>query len=492
MSGSGGINSSIPLQAGQGITQPINPLATYGQYQQLQAGRNQLQQQQNELSMFPGQQQLQQQAVQGGALGLAQKTNQAAYSMLAPYLADPSMTHDKLTTALAGIEAAGIPTGGVIADFQKSLPGGDGPGFNQAFRTTVGARMLTDPNAQLQAVAGAPTSINTGPAIQPGMTGGILSRQPGAFSPSGGAVQLGLSPEGATTPTQVGITPQGAPIMGTRQQFINNTGGQPLGTGRLPTALLNPNRPGVAAPGSIGAGSPGYAPAQTDAAPAPGASGGVVTGLGPAQATALTQQGGESQKAFQAIADQGVQAQSQNAVLGNMLGDAAHFASGQTDLNAVKAQIQKYAPSLAASLGVSPQSVAANESFDKLANQIAGAQGAGSDARLAVAQGANPSSHLSPQGVDLVVRQLQGNADFLQARAKLAAAYPDQSDRAGFESKIGAQIDPRAFQFDRMTPQQRVTYAQSLSPTDQKKVQTAYVKAGQLGLLSSGWTPNGQ
>src|SRR6185312_13501903 len=228
----------------------------------------------------------------------------------------------------------------------------------------------------------------------------------------------------------------GAPIMGTRQQFIESAGG--LGTGRLPPALRNPAAP----------------------APAPQ---GVIAGVGPAQEASLTTQGGASAKAFQDIAEHGVQARAQGAILDTMLGDTQQFVTGPGagGIKSFRSVVQRISPSAAAAFGISPEAIAANESFDKFANQLADAQGAGSDARLAVNQGANPSSHLTPAGVDLIIRQLRGNADYLQARSRLAATYPDQTDRAGFESKIASHLDPRVFQYARMTGEQKANFYRS-------------------------------
>lgn len=476
----GGINASIPLQAGQGVTQPINPLSTYSQYQQLASGRNQIQQQQNELSMFPGQQALQQQAVQGGSLALAQKTNQAAYAMLSPYLSDPNMTHDKLTTALAGIEASGIPTGGIIADFQKSLPGGDGPGFNQSLRSLVGSRMLTDPGAQLAANVGTPGTMANGQQIQPGIVGGVLSGQPGGFTPSGAPTQVYPTRSELLT-QQPGVDPAtGQPTatpLATRAAAQGQSGlTGPAGAPTVPSPFANGGRFAPTMPAALLRNPPGGAPAA-----APG--GAVPVGQSPAQIAAQTATGGQSAQAFQDISAQGVQARSQNALLGNMLGDAAQFTTGQTGVNNFKTTLQRQAPALAQVFGLDPAKVAANESFDKLAAQIADAQGAGSDARLAVNQHANPSSAISPAGVDQIVRQLQGNGDYQQARAQMAASFPDQTNRAAFEAQVGSNLDPRAFQFARMTPQQKVTYAKSLSPQDRSALQKSYNFAATNGLI---------
>src|SRR6185437_2814108 len=482
MSGSiGGVDANIPLQAGRGVQQP-NPLAQIGQFAQTQNALN-------ENRLFPGRQQLQQQAFQGGQVDLQGKINQAVYGSLTPLLALPagSITHDEVTTALASAERnLGLPTNGVLQHILAIGPSGDGAPWDAKVRTVIAAGAQPYASAAAQVTPQAGPVIDVGPTLQPSVVSPVGSPTPGVVSPAGGSYAKGLTPSEATAPTQVGMTPTGAPVYGTRGQFIERaTGGQPspLGTGRLPPALLNPNAPGASQPIP----EPPLPPSGPTGAPT--ASPGVVTGIGPAQESALATRGATSAKAFQDIASEGVQARSQNATLGNMLADAAEFATGPEKINEGNKLLQRYTPSIAASFGITPQQVAANESFDKLANQIAGAQGERSDARLAVAQQANPGSHLSPAGVDLIIRQLQGNADYLQARAQLAAKFPDQSDRAAFESKIGSQLDPRAFQFARMTPQQKVTYYNGLSDADKAAVKAAYNNGVKLGILGNA---NGQ
>jgi hypothetical protein len=80
---------------------------------------------------------------------------------------------------------------------------------------------------------------------------------------------------------------------------------------------------------------------------------------------------------------------------------------------------------------------------------------------MGVAQSANPHADLSPDGVKTILSQLRGNEDFLQARAKLALKYPNQSDRGGFDASV-SKLDPRAFQYDRMNPAQRSSFLNSM------------------------------
>ncbi len=436
----------------------------------------------------------QNQALQGQQQALSQNRAGVINSMITPLLTVPDgALHDAAAETLQRAVTQGLIPADQATALALKLPN-DPVALRKVLQQTQLSAMA--PESRQAQIYGTPGAVDNGGFNIPTVTaspmmGGGRSAVPGAVQqlpgpqfindgqqqvPTsggravGGGFQTQLSPSELAAPMQIGIDAKGAPIMGTRAQFLARAQGQsPLGNGRMPAALLNPNKP-AAAP---------------DAAPAADGGNGVVTGLGPAQASSLTAQGGASAAAFQQIADQGVQAKSQNAILGNMLGDTTQFTSGMNAVNNFKTTLQRQAPAIAQAFGIDPKQVASMESFDKLAAQIASQQGAGSDARLAVAQSGNPSSKLSKEGVDLMLRQLQGNADYLQARAAVAAKYPDQSDRAGFEASAGSQLDPRAFQFARMTQPQRVDYVKGLSATDKAAVQRSYNFAHSAGILDT-------
>jgi hypothetical protein len=454
-----GVDADIALQAGRGAATPPNPLQ---QIEQFALTKNLL----NQNALFPGTKTLQQQAVQSGQTNLMNLNNASAYRALTPLLAGGPITHDSLTTALGSIENnLGLSTHGVLNDLLATAPTGDGPDFDAKARALIASRSQTSPESAVGMVTPHAGTIDTGPAIQPVQIAAPGAPQPGAMTPVGGSFTKGLTPGEAAQPVPGGVDAQGRPITTNLGNFTSAVNGQPspLGTGRLPTALRNPAN----------------APAAT------GTAGGIVTGQSPSQTAAQATTGTDSAHAFQEITNQGVQARSQGAILGNMLEEAQNFTTGPQALNNLKTWAVRNGAALGTAFGLNPTSIAANEGFDKLAAQIADAQGAGSDARLAVNQHANPGSQLSPQGADTIIRQLQGNADYLQARSQLAAQYPDKADRAGFESKIGANLDPRAFQFMRMTPPQQSTYLKSLSPQDRSKLLSSGQWAEQNGLFGA-------
>jgi hypothetical protein len=362
-------------------------------------------------------------------------------------------------------KAAGLDDSHVASALQAMPPDGSPPQAFQQFAKRLLVGSLAGPQVA-GAAFGNQIQNDNGQSVQGGVQGSPMGANPGAISLNGPSIPKYISPEAGATRVQIGITPDGKPIY-------------------APLASVTPPGMGGAFSGDTSFANGGRLPPQLRGPNAVPNGGAVVTGLGPAQTAAQSTKGTQSAAAFQGIADQGVQAQSQTAILSNMLGDTSQFTTGpgQDWIKTKEAIIQRFAPGIAKSFGVTPDSLAANESFDKFANQLANAQGAGSDARMAVNQGANPSSHLTPAGADSIIRQLIGNSDYLAARAKLAASYPDQTDRPGFEASIASNLDPRVFQYSRMTPEQKGTFLTSMK-SGKAAFKKAYGWASQNGLLS--------
>jgi hypothetical protein len=282
-------------------------------------------------------------------------------------------------------------------------------------------------------------------------------------------------PPPATAPTLPPNAPRaslqgGVPVASTNALAPPNVG---------PPGPPNPLVPGdvraIAAGMAQARGAPATGPQTAAAGPAP------FFGTTPSAADIEMQKHQVDQGAagFQAISDQAVASRPRSAILGNMLGDTSAFSTGPlaTRIEAVRAIANRFG------IPVSTEGLSAAESFNKLAAQLANSQGAGSDARLNVNVAANPHAELSPAGVDLMIRQLQGNEDYLQARAKLAASYGDQSNIKQFENEVGSKVDPRAFQFGRMTTPQRQAYYKGLSDADKAAVRSSYNWLNGQGLV---------
>ena len=411
---------------------------------------------------------------------------------------DDAGLHDRVVAGLNGLVANGVMTQDEATRSALRLPSDP-----TQLRTRLQQiqTSLAPPDLQQQQISGIPFR-QTGPggstigATQDPRTGVVTA------PPQQGAPQ-GLDPAQAAERQRWLQSPRDYPDPadpnttkhGTNETFLRDSGvpdqyiytggapatpgsqpsSSPLGTGRLPSMLLNPNKP-QSAPATTPA-----AQATPSATPAPSAAGTGIRGPTPAQAAsggATIEQGKLSPSRFQAEADAGAQAQNQQAILGNMLSDTSQFTTGP--LAGIVGKVRNLAGNFGLTINTEAQS--AKESFNKLAAGLANAQGAGSDARMNVNISANPHEELSPAGVDLILRQLQGNADYIRARASLAAKYPNKADYPGFQQSISG-LDPRVFQMARMTADQRANYWKSLDSEARKQIDAAGKAASQLGVL---------
>ena len=442
------IDPNIPLQAGTGAAAPQNPLAQFGQVVNIAnaMGQNKLQGVQTQAAeQGLGQTRLR-------ALGAIAGTALSVYDPSNPASANGVV--DALHMGIESAVANGTLDQNTAQQLFKGIAATKSPDDLMG-RVKQFALMGIDPNAALTRVYGQGGTMSDGQVQQPGVV-----RDPmfgGGFTPAGQGVRQQVTPSELNERVIVGYDAKGNPIYGPKQQVTpRSLGGtaadttSPLGDGRLPFALRNPTN-------------------------APQATSANVTAPGAAAQAAQSATGTQGAARFSQIADQGVAAQSQDAILGNMETEIAQFATGtgQDRIKNFQKATLRFAPGVARAFGIDEKSVAANESFDKLAAQIADAQGAGSDARLAVTQSANPGSTLTPEGARLILSQLRGNADYNKARATLAANWPDKADQAGFEQQA-KNLDPRVFQMLRMTGEQQRTFLKNLNDADNAAVKQAW------------------
>lgn len=187
---------------------------------------------------------------------------------------------------------------------------------------------------------------------------------------------------------------------------------------------------------------------------------------------------------FQSEIDAGTRAQGQHAILANMLADVKQFTPGRY-ANAIATLRARLAPVF----NVNEKALAAHDSFEKLAAQLAleqaGSVGAGSDSRFSVTQAANPHGGLSPQSIDLILRQLQGNADYIQARQGLAQKWPSSANYNGFVESV-RELDPRVFQYQRMTDDQRKDWFSAMDERGQRSFMQAHKWAEDRKLIPGG------
>jgi hypothetical protein len=255
MSGSimagGGVNSNIPLEAG---AQQTNPLASTGQLVNTLSGINQL-------KLFPGQMQLQQQQIQSGAASLWQQQKQLAYSQIAPLVAQGRINNTAdLTTALAGVEANGGVTAPFLKDMVDSLGQGGDFVSNLKAQTVAGTQ---PPEKAVGALAPAQTTVQQGLTQQPYLTPAPGMPGQGQPVPVGQPQPLGASP-----------AQQGAPVT-----WRDNTGAEHTGTWAQYNAALGngqvngpptsgaPSVPGAPAFGTQGGHYPSNPALRNPAAP---------------------------------------------------------------------------------------------------------------------------------------------------------------------------------------------------------------------------------
>lgn len=131
---------------------------------------------------------------------------------------------------------------------------------------------------------------------------------------------------------------------------------------------------------------------------------------------------------------------------------------------------------------MTPEQLKATESFDKIANQIstsqAGNLGAATDAGRHMVVGANPSTSMSSYGREGVIDMLQGNQDaidttrklWLDARAKGVPANAYDS----FAHNLSQTLDPRVFQFNRLSRENQQTFLHQLGPAELPEFERKY------------------
>lgn len=134
---------------------------------------------------------------------------------------------------------------------------------------------------------------------------------------------------------------------------------------------------------------------------------------------------------------------------------------------------------------MTPEQLKAGESFDKIANQIstsqAGNLGAATDAGRHMVVGANPSTSMSAFGREGVIDMLQGNQDaidttrkmWMDARAKGVPANTYDN----FIHNLSHSLDPRVFQFNRLSRANQQTFLHQLGPSELPEFERKYKAA---------------
>ncbi len=318
---------------------------------------------------------------------------------------------------------------------------------------------------QISQAFGTPTMVDDGQTIQSGTQGAAMDG--GAFTPTGG-VQRQVSPEFNAHPVTV-TGPDGTPRIVTQGSVVGTA--KPtvpldvMGSGRYPGGASDFSGPGMAAqPGGYVAGPP----------------------AGQVEAQRTTAEAGA--KGANALMSAAASRNDRLGMLGNMATDLEGFWSGP---GYDKARRVAQLFNVVSPIPVDSSGIEAAQSFNKWAQQLANAQSqalGSSDARLSAAEHANPNSSLQKETNQLMIHQLMGNEDAINAKAQAwrASGLP-ASQYQSWDQEFSQGFDPRAFQVLRMTPSEREKMFKGMRESGQMdEFKRSYNRMAAAGLVPSG------
>lgn len=280
---------------------------------------------------------------------------------------------------------------------------------------------------------------------------------------AGGYLQT-LGVPGMVAPTTAPPGPSGAPRAQTTGQAVSQS--------------LGVTQPAPVAPPGPGEASP---------APAPGP--GYDIGLSPGAAAALPVVGKGAGDASLRLSALAAEVPTRKAMLDNMLADAEDFTSGP-----MSEDIKTFTSGINQLFGthINIEGVAAQERFDKIANQIALQQSGDlgiTDLTTTTAMGANPNSRMSNLGIKGVIALLKGNEDAIQLKHELWQDYLDgggsPEDYFSWSRDFNKNFDPRVFQTVYLTPEERQAMLKGLKPSEIARFKERYNFA-----VENGWIPD--
>lgn len=390
----------------------------------------------------------------------------------AEILANPNPSMKDVTSAASELVAQGLISPQEAATNLSSAPT-DPAGIRQWAQSHFVRYMGLQ--GQLEQALPKPTIISNGqqqivadtnPLTNPGIVGAQVPNK--------------LAPSDLASPVTVfdPVTKQNKTI--TKAQFLQQTGGGGLppqmGAPGAPQAQPQPSQapqPSPLGTGRMPAQAPGaVTPPQGNLAPQPqaAASPGLASGppLGAAEAASVTahqsaQQGVDLQKAADTVPQQ-------KALLGNLDTALDQFTSGPgADWKKVATALANTA--LPEGLQIHPQAIASQEEFNKQALQLAQQQfqtlgGTGTDAKLDSTMHTSPNEALSKLGNKGIIQLLKGNADAIAVKNQewqnwLAQGHGSET-YGKFSTAFNKSFDPRVFQSQYMTPEQKTDMLKGL------------------------------
>lgn len=415
-----------------------------------------------------------------------------------PYVQQPASRGGAVTEAPGSLTMTMTPdqlnSQVELPDPRKTLPDGkDNPDYGAMKKFTVrqqlqmqGHIVLDDGTVILNRGAGQPATSSLGNGRYPTLPPALQGRPPAPTAPATSPAPT--TPAPMTPPASVGTNPN-APVVipppATRSDIAPN----PLTAGGVQTAAGDtfaprtgtPSPPSSLVPTDVAAIQQGMAGARAtpgtrmaaDTSPFDTAP---ISRLSPGDQKLIDSSGEQ----FNAHAGAAAESRGRLATLSNMLNDTSQFTAGP--LAGIKGALRGIAIQLGIP-GIDVEAQTARDSFNKLAAGITAQQGARSDKQLSISGVANPHETLSDASVDFILRQLQGNEDYVQTLARLAQQFPSKWNYPGFVDSV-RQMDPRVFQYERMTDPQKQTWFKAMAPRDQAAFQRAHKWAEDKGLIS--------
>ena len=379
-----------------------------------------------------------------GQLDLALKQQQDIRNRIGSLALDPNLGKADMSSEIAGqissaVQAGTLPLQNGIREIQAipQDPAGQAQWVQQHLMNTLSGE------AKLQALMPKQTAINTGGQTQ------LVNTNPLTGQPSiAGTLNNTLSPgEAASRIAAVG--PDGTP-------------------GTVPLGSTVPGAQGAASPGGAYTGR--YNPqGSTPGSPA----GFVATGLSPSAQSASSAQGATSNAAAQTLHDAAADAPmrinlletARNALTGAD-GNAAPIDTGPNSdwRNTAKSFVNSLNPDAAKALGWTGE-IQNYDEFKKIltnyASSVSGSLGTGTDARLnaAVTGNANPNiSSLANQDIlakTIAAEKMWAAQDYAFQNSGLTTDKFNQ-----WQSQWNKAVNPEAFVFSAMNPQQQQTFIQ--------------------------------
>lgn len=398
------------------------------------------------------------------------------------------------------VAVQGIKTGAWTPEEAASILGSpmfanaqDNPDSLRPFATQMLGQVMSAENQFAQTHE--PMQIDNGQTAQIGN----FNRATNTFDPAG-SVQKQLSPADLASPQQVGTTPQGQPLMGTQQQFLQQTSPGQLPTGAAPFSPAGgPTSPAAPNPAATAPPAPPSAPAPASAPPPlPTArpTGPIAMGMPAGRAEAMQGLGAQSAAQSTQLTQAAQQAPQQINLLNNLDSALDEFTSGPgADYQkAMESFAQRNIPGM--DKLIDPTKIASQDAFHKWATQLAQSQfatlgGTGSNEQLASASATSPSELLSKAGNKEIIAFLKGQQNAIAVKDREWSDWQQQygpETYAKFNTEFNKVYDPQVFQFAAAAPEARSDMVSKMSP---KQRQAFFTKVKQA--RNDGWiNPQGQ